>query len=111
MINLENIKLVTRAIKELDPLCSLEWITTAYYDLENNWPSLAPSKEAVKNKLIEYAWEPIREQRNKLLAESDWTQSRDIILSNDEEWKAYRQALRDITEQSIKNISWPQKPA
>ena len=34
--------------------------------------------------------------RNKLLAESDWTQSRDVTLSNDAEWKTYRQALRDL---------------
>jgi hypothetical protein len=111
MISLENIKLVIRAIKELDPSCSLQWITIAYYDLENNWSTTAPSKDAVRNKIVEYMWEPIRKERNKLLSESDWTQSRDIVLNNDEEWKVYRQALRDITEQNVENISWPQKPA
>ena len=30
--------------------------------------------------------------------ESDWTQSRDVTLSNDTDWKKYRQELRDITK-------------
>lgn len=38
----------------------------------------------------------LREVRNKLLAESDWTQNRDVTLSNDADWKTYRQALRDL---------------
>jgi len=38
----------------------------------------------------------LREMRDKLLAESDWTQSRDVTLSNDADWKTYRQALRDL---------------
>ena len=38
----------------------------------------------------------LREIRNKLLAESDWTQSRDVTLSNDADWKTYRQSLRDL---------------
>ena len=38
----------------------------------------------------------LREIRDKLLAESDWTQNRDVTLSNDADWKKYRQALRDL---------------
>jgi len=38
----------------------------------------------------------LRELRDKLLSESDWTQSRDVTLSNDADWKTYRQALRDL---------------
>ena len=38
----------------------------------------------------------LREMRDNLLAESDWTQSRDVTLSNDADWKKYRQALRDL---------------
>ena len=38
----------------------------------------------------------LREMRDKLLAESDWTQSRDVTLSNDANWKKYRQGLRDL---------------
>ncbi len=42
------------------------------------------------------AMNKLRRLRDKLLAESDWTQSRDVTLSNDADWKTYRQALRDL---------------
>ena len=38
----------------------------------------------------------LRVERDKLLAACDWTQSRDLTLSNDADWKTYRQALRDL---------------
>ena len=34
--------------------------------------------------------------RNKKLAESDWTQFNDVELDDKEEWKTYRQSLRDL---------------
>ena len=53
-----------------------------------------------------------RENRNMLLQQSDWTQSRDVTLSNDADWKTYRQALRDITKDytSLDDVVWPEKP-
>lgn len=44
----------------------------------------------------------IRNQRNDLLAQSDWTQLNDAPLSDDEKnaWAIYRQELRDIPEQN-----------
>ena len=55
--------------------------------------------------------ESLRMRRNKLLAESDWTQSRDVFLSNDEEWKTYRQQLRDLPKNTDPlNPVWPTKP-
>ena len=38
----------------------------------------------------------LRVERNRLLTACDWTQSRDLTLSNDADWKTYRQALRDL---------------
>jgi len=58
-------------------------------------------------------WENVRANRNKLLSESDWTQIIDSPFTDEqkEEWKLYRQLLRDITLQSDPfNISWPVKP-
>jgi hypothetical protein len=54
----------------------------------------------------------LRAERNAKLAETDWTQSRDITLSNDADWKTYRQALRDITDSatSLDDVTWPEKP-
>ena len=51
---------------------------------------------------------------NNLLTQTDWTQSRDVTLSNDTEWKKYRQELRDITKifksMSDKDFKFPEKP-
>lgn len=46
-----------------------------------------------------------RAERDKLLANSDWTQMNDSPLSNEDKtaWATYRQSLRDITA----NESWP----
>lgn len=53
----------------------------------------------------------IRAQRNILLAESDWTQVADAPV-NKTAWAAYRQELRDITEQAgfPTEVIWPTKP-
>ena len=55
----------------------------------------------------------LRDERNRLLAETDWMGNSDVTMSAD--WKAYRQALRDITSQTpsddeMSNITWPKKP-
>jgi len=55
----------------------------------------------------------LRDQRNQLLAETDWMGNSDVTMSAD--WKTYRQALRDITKQTpsddaLSNIKWPTKP-
>ena len=74
------------------------------------------------------AMKQLREMRDKLLAECDWTQSRDITLSNDADWKTYRQALRDLPSTAssdfinqtitptsppidMSSITWPTKPS
>lgn len=56
----------------------------------------------------------VRKTRNKLLQESDWTQTvSDIPISEEkkEEWRIYRQALRDLPATvDINNVVYPQKP-
>tara|TARA_B100000424_G_C22516568_1_gene297066 strand:+ start:127 stop:501 length:375 start_codon:yes stop_codon:yes gene_type:complete len=66
----------------------------------------------------------LRVERNKLIAETDWTQLKDIDLDiiRDRNWKNYRQALRDLPSKSnpklneygdldMKSVSWPDKPS
>jgi hypothetical protein len=63
--------------------------------------------------VIQTEWYMIRVQRNYLLSLCDWTQLSDVNLSIEEKqaWSTYRQALRDVTDQSDPfNITWPQKP-
>jgi|ETNmetMinimDraft_4_1059912.scaffolds.fasta_scaffold81104_2 hypothetical protein len=57
------------------------------------------------------AW--LRLERNARLTQSDWTQSRDITLSNDSEWLTYRQSLRDLPANTADpdNPTWPTKPS
>lgn len=55
-------------------------------------------------------WQQVREQRNELLAECDWTQLPDAPVDR-AEWATYRQALRDITDQANPfAIVWPVAP-
>lgn len=53
----------------------------------------------------------LRQQRNNLLSESDWTQVLDAPVDR-AAWAAYRQQLRDVTSQPgfPHAITWPQKP-
>lgn len=54
--------------------------------------------------------EGVRNTRNALMAETDWMTLPDNNPT--EELLAYRQALRDITEQEgfPENVVWPEKP-
>ena len=70
---------------------------------EKAWADGAPARRMAN----------LREQRNQLLAETDWMGNSDVTMSAD--WKTYRQALRDITSQTpsddeMSNITWPKKP-
>jgi hypothetical protein len=54
----------------------------------------------------------IREQRDVLLDESDFSMLPDAPVANVEDWKTYRQALRDVPQQPgfPGDITWPEKP-
>ena len=56
-------------------------------------------------------WNQVRFQRNDRLAATDWRAGSDLTLSD--EWKAYRQALRDIpsSQSDPDNITWPTEPS
>lgn len=52
----------------------------------------------------------ILDQRERLLSATDWMALSDNTMTP--EWAAYRQALRDITEQTgfPYSVTWPTKP-
>lgn len=59
------------------------------------------------------AWAPVRAERNRRLAESDWTQIPDAPLNSYQrrKWQDYRVALRNITRQpDPAQVEWPAKP-
>jgi len=53
----------------------------------------------------------VREHRNLLIQETDWMANSDVTMTD--EWKTYRQQLRDITKthKSMDGIVWPTKPS
>ena len=57
-------------------------------------------------------FENLRAKRNELLQDTDWTQTNDIRLENNEEWIKYRQALRDLpaNTEDPTNPTWPEPP-
>ena len=56
----------------------------------------------------------VRQGRDKLITETDWTQTLDCPLSDEKkaEFLAYRQTLRDIpqTYSNPDDVVWPSKP-
>jgi hypothetical protein len=74
------------------------------------WQTMPLTEEQKQNRL-EAETNDVRNKRNKLLQESDWTQIADAPVDG-ASWRPYRQALRDITTQEgfPWGITWPTKP-
>ena len=55
----------------------------------------------------------VRADRDRKLAECDWTQANDSPLKAASAWTTYRQALRDVPAQSgfPHTVNWPTKPS
>lgn len=78
--------------------------------ITQTWTDLREPAERVAQQ-----WAAVRTQRNRLLLESDWTDTYsaptrlgETLYSN---WQTYRQALRDVTLQPDPfNITWPTPP-
>jgi hypothetical protein len=98
---------------ELDmPLSQYRWVNNAWV-LSNEVPQRVV--ELIDKQNRESAIAKIQKKRLSLLAESDWTDTASAPerLGNlYNEWRTYRQALRDITKQSgyPLDVVWPTKP-
>ena len=91
-----------------------------YKQINNERIELTAEEEAILNEReslaptpFEKAMEILREDRNKLLAETDYLALSDNTMS--EEMKTYRQDLRDITEglttvEEVEAVVFPVKP-
>ena len=73
--------------------------------------SVADMDQEAKDALDTVQAEAMRKQRTEKLKDSDWTQLADSTADK-AAWAAYRQALRDVTEQSgfPWTIEWPEQP-
>ncbi len=77
----------------------------------NSKRAAAPSDSEV---YLSKRWMSIRSERNKKLTETDWvvTKASETGVAVSDDWKTYRQALRDVPSQSDPdNITWPTKPS
>ena len=92
-----------------------------------------PTEEEINAKVTELSnSEPmklLREERNKRLSETDWTQLPDTLVNAavdyiplEQSWKDYRQRLRDLPSKSnpkldsfgeldMTSVDWPTKPS
>ena len=83
-----------------------------------------PTEDVVNAKVTElvnaYPMKLLREERTRKLSESDWMANSDYTMSD--EWKTYRQALRDLPANSsgatinqttgrLEGVTWPTKPS
>ena len=72
------------------------------------------TKQWVNTKTLEIESQIVKDKRNVLLQQSDWTQITNNPLSSEvqQQWATYRQQLRDITNQSgyPNSVIWPTKP-
>jgi hypothetical protein len=74
------------------------------------WSISEMSAEAIASKDAEAA-KAVRADRDKRLAETDWTQVADAPVDK-AAWATYRQGLRDVPAQAgfPHEITWPSKP-
>ena len=70
-------------------------------------PDYNPEERALEQEADE-----ARTQRDALLVESDWVVLPDAPVADEQAWKDYRQALRDVPQQTgfPTDINWPTKP-
>jgi hypothetical protein len=80
---------------------SLEW---------NDIVTPQPSKEHLEILWIDLSKEMMREERNQLLKESDYTALPDFSTSNKQAWLDYRQQLRDFPSVWTVGVPFPSKP-
>ena len=73
-------------------------------ELDAAWPAVRDARK----------WAQVRAERDRLLADCDWTQVADAPLTAAEKqaWADYRQTLRDIPQDfaTPDDVVWPEQP-
>ena len=120
---------ISDAIHSLRPVATWNLTGSEYSGLE--WldsSQTKPTETEINNKITELdsaeAMRLLREVRNQLLSETDWmivkSTETGVAISND--WKTYRQALRDLPASStpsldanydldLTSVTWPTEPS
>ena len=80
-------------------------------DFNVTWAQITSKKSDLESSR-DLEWREVRQVRNELLGDVDWTQFPDVPETTRNKFQTYRQELRDITTQSgPSNITWPTKPS
>jgi hypothetical protein len=69
-----------------------------------------PTEEELELKYDDLLLDEVREERNRLLKESDITVLTDYPSTNKEAWLSYREALRDFPSVWTPGMAFPEKP-
>ena len=73
-----------------------------------NWEVYNLTEQEIQDSMPIW-WDDVRVTRNKLLKETDYMATSDYPITD--QWRTYRQALRDITNQTHPlEVNWPSKP-
>ena len=76
------------------------------------WTQIEVEVEKLK---VDIPLQEVRIERNHLLTDTDWVVARASETGTDipDDWKTYRQALRDITKTATSpdDVVWPTKPS
>ena len=107
---------VIRGVNSEETYSGLEWLDS----------TTKPTESDINAKIAELdAAEPmrlLREERNSLLNQTDWTQNDDVPTETKTKWQAYRQQLRDLPataspklnseyELDDSSVTWPTEPS
>lgn len=122
---MNDLEFLVEALLSLKPNC--QWTiegeeVSGLIWLDEN--SEKPTDEELYDKIAELrAAKPmrlLREERNRRLAETDWKDLPSYPGTDQEEWRTYRQSLRDLPSTAspqldengqLINVTWPTKPA
>ena len=116
---------IGEALTALRPKCEFVLQGSTYNDiLWLDKDQTIPTEDDVNAKVTElvnaYPMKLLREERDRRLKETDWRASSDLIIS--EEWKIYRQRLRDLPAGNspdldssgrldMTSVNWPTPPS
>ena len=111
-------KLDVNNIYTTEPWRDADAVKGMEQDLKANPNFWEPYKTAEEQKVIDTPLEAkvVRAKRDELLNKYEWTvTSPDLTDDKKAEWKTYRQALRDLPDQSgfpweADGMTWPTKP-
>ena len=110
---------ITHALKALAP--EAEWAINADDYKQLVWingngfekPTIEQINAKIAELNIQEPWDNLRRNRNKLLIDTDWTQTPDVPENIRTAYTTYRQALRDLpaNTEDPANPTWPTKPS